>query len=215
MRNILLIACFALIAASGHAQSSFISFGSNFIQPNSSQITYSAGQISTNYCSSAVNIAEGIFCITRPENTYSIIIKSNDTSMGIVSSEGGWYTLGQQITFSAIPRDSEKFSFVCWEDGEKTNPRTVNVTADATYIAYFRKNSTTPIESATADDNIKVYTVDERIVIKSDFETDVTVYNIMGNKVAHINAVTSEEINVPKGIYVVKTDKAVHKVIVF
>ena len=54
--------------------------------------------------------------------------------MGTVSG-GGIYPLGTTVTIEAHPY--EGYKFFRWSDGSATNPRTVTVTGNATYVAHF------------------------------------------------------------------------------
>lgn len=65
---------------------------------------------------------------------YTLTVTSTDPSMGSVLG-GGMYEAGAEATLTATP--NEGYRFVGWQDGNADNPRTVTVTADATYIATF------------------------------------------------------------------------------
>ena len=64
----------------------------------------------------------------------TITVRPNDPSMGTVIG-GGTFYLGATTTLAAIPNAS--YRFVQWQDANSENPRTITVTADAEYIAYF------------------------------------------------------------------------------
>ena len=68
------------------------------------------------------------------ETYYTITANSATPSMGTVTG-GGSYLEGSTITLTATP--NQGYRFVQWQDGVTTNPRSVTVTADATYTAYF------------------------------------------------------------------------------
>ena len=65
---------------------------------------------------------------------YTIIADSEDPAKGTVSG-GGVYEEGSEVTLTATPAAGYDFSE--WTDGNTDNPRTVVVTADATYKALF------------------------------------------------------------------------------
>lgn len=90
--------------------------------------------------------------------SYTLTAKSNDTSLGTVSG-GSTYNYGTSVTLTASPKTGCKF--VKWSDNVTTNPRTVKVTGNTTYTAYFEKNN---------------YTVS---VVLRDISTD-TVNNSLG-----------------------------------
>ena len=70
--------------------------------------------------------------------TYTITVnaQANGTATG-----GGHYTYGSTATLTA--NANEGYHFTQWNDGNTQNPRTVNVTGNATYTAYFEINSYT------------------------------------------------------------------------
>lgn len=69
---------------------------------------------------------------------YIITVTSNNNTWGTVSG-GGTYTSGQMATLTATPATG--YHFVQWQDGSTDNPRTVTVTANATYTATFAVNA--------------------------------------------------------------------------
>ena len=69
--------------------------------------------------------------------TYMLIVTANDTSLGSVFG-AGTYNYNTTTSISASP--NEGCHFVQWNDGNVSNPRTVLVTGNATYIAQFAVN---------------------------------------------------------------------------
>ena len=69
---------------------------------------------------------------------YTITAQSNNSSWGTVSG-GGTYYSGTTATLTATPNSG--YHFLYWNDGLTTNPRTVTVTGDATYTAYFEQDT--------------------------------------------------------------------------
>ncbi|MBP3763154.1 MAG: S8 family serine peptidase [Bacteroidales bacterium] len=65
---------------------------------------------------------------------YTLTVTSANPSMGTVSG-GGTYVEGSSATLTATPGSG--YRFVRWNDNNTANPRTVTVTANATYTAYF------------------------------------------------------------------------------
>ncbi|MBQ9418620.1 MAG: S8 family serine peptidase [Bacteroidales bacterium] len=68
---------------------------------------------------------------------YTLTVESADMRMGTVSG-GGTYNSGSTATLTATAASG--YHFLRWQDGNTDNPRTVTVTADATYTAYFEKD---------------------------------------------------------------------------
>ena len=77
--------------------------------------------------------------------TYIVTAVSADETMGTVTG-GGTYYEGETATLTATA--NEGFAFVSWADGNTDNPRTVTVTEDITYTAYFEVLRTITVVSA-------------------------------------------------------------------
>ncbi len=73
----------------------------------------------------------------NPPTQYTITVTSANPTMGTVTG-GGTYNDGATATLTAMPNAG--YHFVRWQDGNTQNPRTVTVTGDATYTAYFEAN---------------------------------------------------------------------------
>ena len=72
-----------------------------------------------------------------PPTQYTLTVVSNNTAWGTVSG-GGTYNEGATATLTATAATG--YHFVQWQDGNTQNPRTVTVTANATYVATFADN---------------------------------------------------------------------------
>ena len=68
---------------------------------------------------------------------YTVTVLSNDETMGSVSGSGT-YAVGSQVVLTATP--VQGYHFVQWNDGNDNATRTVTVTGDITYTAYFEAN---------------------------------------------------------------------------
>lgn len=69
--------------------------------------------------------------------TYTITTLANPTDGGTVTG-GGTYNEGTSVTLRA--NANTNYTFDHWQDGNTANPRTITVTANATYTAYFIDN---------------------------------------------------------------------------
>ncbi len=83
--------------------------------------------------------ANATYTATFAVNSYTLTVNANDAAMGSTTG-GGSYTHGQTATLTATPAAGHHF--VQWNDGNTQNPRTVTVTANATYTATFEANPT-------------------------------------------------------------------------
>ena len=90
---------------------------------------------------------EGIYSVVTPNDRiafttnndtsmtlYTLTVTANNAAWGTVTGSGS-YPAGTQVTISATANDG--YRFVQWNDGNTDNPRTVTVTANATYTATF------------------------------------------------------------------------------
>lgn len=75
---------------------------------------------------------------TTQTEQYIILVQSADPTMGTVSG-GGIYLAGTNVTITATANDGYHFS--AWNDGNTNATRTITVTADAMYTAYFEEDA--------------------------------------------------------------------------
>ena len=85
------------------------------------------------------------YVATFAADSYTVSVSANNSSMGSVSG-GGSYTYGATATLSATANNG--YHFVQWQDGVTTNPRTITVTGNATYMATFAADTYTILASA-------------------------------------------------------------------
>lgn len=85
-------------------------------------------------------------------NTYTAIVTSNDTTLGVVSG-GGTYPYLSSLTLTATPFGPCRF--VSWSDGNTDNPRTLLLTHDTNLQAQFVIN-TCSLTCQTSDSNMGI-----------------------------------------------------------
>ena len=148
-------------------------------------------------------------------NTYTITVTSANDSMGTVSG-GGTYEEASQIIITATA--AEGYYFVCWNDGNTDNPRTITVTEDATYIASFAEDVST--DAANELDALTFYPnpTNGTITFNTTDIRKVEVMDAMGRIVAVYNDSYIVDLSkLSKGHYTLRvtTDRgaAVRKVI--
>lgn len=77
------------------------------------------------------------FCMTGCNKEYTLTVNPNNPEWG--STEGsGVYTSGTNVEISATPKPG--YYFIKWNDNVTDSVRTITVTGDATYTAYFSNN---------------------------------------------------------------------------
>ena len=74
--------------------------------------------------------------------TYTITVYANPTNGGTVTG-GGTYNYGATVNLTANANSG--FTFDHWQDGNTNNPRTITVTGNATYTAYFEAQPQAPV----------------------------------------------------------------------
>ena len=76
------------------------------------------------------------------QQSYTISTNVNPSGSGSVTG-GGTYYYGQSCTL--IANANSGYTFIQWQDGSTSNPRTITVTGNATYTAYFNAQPQAPI----------------------------------------------------------------------
>lgn len=129
---------------------------------------------------------------------YTVTVNSADTTMGTVSA-GGEVEDGDSFTIRAIA--NEGYHFTHWNDGDTNAERTVIVTSDTTFTAYF--------EALQGIDEIETSRVEIRVsglavtVDNPDGET-VQIYDIAGRMIQATDSQLTT-VNLPTaGVYIVK-----------
>lgn len=79
----------------------------------------------------------GLLAITSCSKEYTVTVNSNNEAWGSATG-GGTYASGAIATLAAVP--ATNCYFVKWNDDVTDNPRTITVTNDITYTAYFAEN---------------------------------------------------------------------------
>ncbi|MDD7527974.1 MAG: hypothetical protein PUK04_00700, partial [Bacteroidales bacterium] len=140
---------------------------------------------------------------------YTITALPNDTNFGSVAG-GGVYLADTEIVLEATPKAG--YELVQWSDGVYDNPRTVVVTRDFRYVAQFRliSNALTDVTTGSV-----VYVQNDRIFVECDNETDIFVYNSIGQLLDYKQHTTHYTVRVPvAGVYLVHIGTEIVKVIV-
>ena len=70
---------------------------------------------------------------------YTVTVSSNNSAWGTVTG-GGTFNSGAQTVLTATPASG--YRFVQWQDGDVQNPRTVIVTSNMSFTAYFEADAT-------------------------------------------------------------------------
>ena len=130
---------------------------------------------------------------------YVITVVSVDENMGTVIG-GGMFEEGTVTTIMATAKPS--YQFVQWQDGNTQDIRTITVTANATYTAFFRADGTQGIDDITAEE-VKVHVRGSEIVVEGAENTDALIYDVMG-RIVHKGRIESPIRVNNMGVYMVK-----------
>lgn len=129
--------------------------------------------------------------------TYTVTVSSADPTMGSVS-EGGEVEEGDSFTFRATANDG--YHFLRWNDGDTNAERTVVVTSDTTFTAYFEADGGTEGIGGIEAVNAKVYAEHGRIVVEGVEGETVSVFDVAGRQVKNSD--------LHAGVYMVKIGSA-------
>ncbi len=133
---------------------------------------------------------------------YTLTVLSADETMGAVTGSGS-YPEGGTAVIAAIPHEGH--SFLRWNDSNTDNPRTVTVTADATYIANFTSTQGIgEVGEAMLITTLPGY----RVLVSGSLNHTIEAYDMMGRRCA---AIHSEEpqvtLQLPSaGVYLIVAD---------
>lgn len=115
-------------------------------------------------------------------NSYTISKEVSPSDSGDVTG-AGIYEYGKSATLEAVP--NADYRFVKWNDDVTTNPRTVTVTGNATYTAYFELdkinqlyNGNTLIKGMYTDGKTIVFVVDGTVTPATSIFDTVDGYHI-------------------------------------
>jgi hypothetical protein len=119
------------------------------------------------------------------EETYTITVNSNATTMGTATVNGGATATvmsGETVTLTATA--NEGYHFVRWDDNSTETVRTITVTEDMNFIAYFEANGDTEsIRDAEAISS-KIYSNYGQIIVENSNGHTVTLYDAVGRVLA-------------------------------
>lgn len=133
---------------------------------------------------------------SNPTMSYLISVQSNNPTMGSVEGSG-YFEEGTSTTIRANPYNG--YRFVRWQDNNTQNPRTITVTGNATYTAYFM--ATQGIDDVVAY-AVSVCTKGGQIVVETKLDDEICIYDIVGRKV---DGGRKTRFDVPaSGVYFVK-----------
>ncbi len=90
------------------------------------------------------------------KKSFTITTKAEPADGGTITGNGT-YDYGTIVNLQAYANEDEGYIFDHWDDGSTQNPRTITVTGNATYTAYFKKPKYTITVSANPANGGSVY----------------------------------------------------------
>lgn len=143
--------------------------------------------------------------------TYTVTVSSADPTMGSVAVNGETSVTveeGETVTLTASA--NEGHHFLRWNDNNTDNPRTVTVTSDTTFTAYFEADGGTEGIDNVDGNAANVTAADGRIVVTDADGHTVTLYDAAGRQLAvRRNEGSPVHFDVPaSGTYLVQVGSA-------
>ncbi len=172
------------------------------------------GGISQNPCT--FSATSDLFLVAyfeaEPEQEYTIRALSNDSTQGSVTG-GGLYFENETATLTAEPK--EGYQFLQWQDENTDNPRSIVVTSDATFTAFFEVIGAVDENYLS---NVSIYAQDKNIVIDNAVGCSLSIYDLTGQLLINETAIATNSLVLHmgrQGVYFVKVGKGkVEKVVV-
>ena len=90
----------------------------------------------------------------NPPTQYTVTVISNNPAWGSVTG-GGTYNEGETVTITAVANNG--YHFQKWQDDIVANPRTITVTGNATYVAYFQADANDGVNTVADNAQVVLY----------------------------------------------------------
>ena len=133
-------------------------------------------------------------------DTHTVTVQVNDIARGMVQASGTDFVYGTPCTVTATAYSG--YSFVGWSNGVQYNPYTFAVLQDISLTAIFEE--TQGINDVDVDD-IVIQVSDGHIIVLGAEGIDMSIYDMMGRRIAYSNAAEEHDIPMPTaGVYLVK-----------
>ena len=139
------------------------------------------------------------------EETYTVTVSVNDPAMGSATVNGNTtatVTGGSEVTLTATPNAG--YRFVRWNDDNTEETRTVTVTADMSFTAYFESDGTQGIEDIETPKVAIVINGNTLTVQNTDRET-IRIFDCIGRQIATSNlSLFNYHFSTSSGVYFAK-----------
>ena len=177
---------------------------------NGTQNTYYQIEVVPSSSKNITVVSRSNIASAATPTTYMLYVYSADLTMGTTSG-GGIYNPGEQAIITATA--FEGYRFTTWSDGNTQASRTITVTADATYTAYFEVGGIEGIDDIAAEE-VRIYARGNEIIIEGAEDSETLIYDVMG-RIIHKGRIESPISVSNAGVYMVKIgDRQPQKVVV-
>ena len=151
---------------------------------------------------------------------FAFSVSANDDAFGIVSNEALSCSV-RKIT--AIPFDG--YEFVSWNDGNTSNPRTINITNDTSFVAVFATIGSSALQEVESTREFVVYPNPARGFVTIEFEAlqercSLRIIDLGGRVVKTFDIAAGTEIlrldlrDLPSGVYTLMIGNTTKKLII-
>ena len=151
---------------------------------------------------------------------FAFSVSANDDAFGIVSNEALSCSV-RKIT--AIPFDG--YEFVSWNDGNTSNPRTINITNDTSFVAVFATIGSSALQEVESTREFVLYPNPARGFVTIEFEalqesSLLRIIDLGGRVVKTFDIATGTESirldlrDLPSGVYTLMIGNTTKKLIV-
>ena len=142
-----------------------------------------------------------IGCPIDPLHYYACIISDNESQGQTTGS--GLYEHNETVYFYALPHAGNQF--VRWNDNNTDNPRTIILTQDTLFVAFFR--STVGIDDINDHGGYVIASRHLQLTIQGAQQQPIHIYDIMGRHIASVPTQHPDNIvfDLPhSGVYLVR-----------
>ena len=136
---------------------------------------------------------------------YNLSVISDNSTMGFAGGNGT-FPAGTQVQIGAVALDGYVFSK--WSDSTESNPKTVTLTNDMLFKAFFKVPEHVEPEGITDAEGVAylIYTQGSRIAVEQNGSLPVSIFNLLGQQVSRYAAPGQKMLSQPlqPGVYMVR-----------
>lgn len=108
-----------------------------------------------------------------------LTVNSSDTSKGVCSGSG-YYNQGDVVTIHADAKPGYRFAF--WQDGSDEEPRTITMTCDSTFTAYFKTDDALAVPTVDPWQDITIQIQGRQLQIDGCRGDHIFIFDLLGRR---------------------------------